>query len=491
MPRLRDREPADARFCNGCGSRLTASAATASITEERKVITALFCDLVGFTATSEGADPEDVDRMLTRYFQVARSQIELHGGVVEKFIGDAVVGVFGVPVAHGDDPERAVRAALRIADEAAGLEALNGAPLRLRIGINTGEALVRLDLAPGAGERFLAGDSVNTASRIQSVAPELGVAVGEETWRATSHRFDYDGAAAGRRSRARPSRSGSSTRSRPRSSLGVDVTRGQASPFVGRAAELDDARRRARSSGRRERASSSRRSSASPGSARAASSSQLLAHVDAHPLLVTWRQGRCLPYGSGIAFWALGEIVKGQAGILESDPTSVAIAKLDDVLPDGDERAWFRERLLPLLGIESGSSAGRDEQFTAWRRFLELLAAQRPTVLVFEDLHWADEAMLAFLEELATRAARRADARRRDDAARAPRAAAGLPRRAARTRPDRPRAAAGRRGHDLLADARSTARRSRRACSSRSSNAPPATRCSPRSSSACSATATC
>ena len=128
-PPARPRTPPDSRFCNGCGTRLTSSA-PAGVTEERKVITALFCDLVGFTATSEGADPEDVDRMLTRYFQTARSQIELHGGVVEKFIGDAVVGVFGVPLAHGDDPERAVRAALRIADDAAGLQALNGAPLQ-------------------------------------------------------------------------------------------------------------------------------------------------------------------------------------------------------------------------------------------------------------------------------------------------------------------------------------------------------------------------
>ena len=367
------------------------------------MITALFCDLVGFTATSEGADPEDVDQMLTRYFQTARSQIELHGGVVEKFIGDAVVGVFGVPVAHGDDPERAVRAALRIVDEAAGLEALNGAPLRLRIGINTGEALVRLDLAPGAGERFLAGDSVNTASRIQSVAPELGVAVGEETWRATSQRFDYaELVPAVLKGKTDPVRIFHAIA--PRSSLGVDVTRRQASPFVGRTAEIEalvGALDRAIGTNRLEFATII----GEPGIGKSRVVSQLLAHVDANPLLVTWRQGRCLPYGSGITFWALGEIIKGQAGILESDPTSVAIAKLDDALPDGDERAWFRERLLPLLGIESGSTAGRDEQFTAWRRFLELLAAQRPTVLVFEDLHWADEAMLAFLEEFATLAA--------------------------------------------------------------------------------------
>ena len=363
------------------------------------MITALFCDLVGFTATSEGADPEDVDRMLTAYFQAARSQIELHGGVVEKFIGDAVVGVFGVPLAHGDDPERAVRAALRIADDATRLQALNGAPLRLRIGINTGEALVRLDLDPGSGERFMAGDSVNTASRIQSVAPEMGVAVGEDTWRATSQRFDYSELPpAVLKGKAEPVRVFHAIA--PRSSLGVDVARVQHGPFVGRAAELGAivaCLDRVVAGSRREVATII----GEPGIGKSRLVSELLAHVDTHPALVTWRQGRCLPYGSGIAFWALGEIVRGQAGILESDPTAVAIAKLDDVLPEGDERAWFRERLLPLLGIESGSSASREEQFTAWRRFLELLAAERPTVLVFEDLHWADEAMLTFLEDLA------------------------------------------------------------------------------------------
>ena len=148
------------------------------VAEERKVVTALFCDLVGFTATSESADPEDVDKMLAAYFAMARAQIEAHGGVVEKFIGDAVVGVFGVPAAHEDDPERAVRAGLRIAEDAEELEAVGGAPLRLRVGINTGEALVRLGVTAGSGEGFLAGDAINTASRIQSVAPEMGVAVG-------------------------------------------------------------------------------------------------------------------------------------------------------------------------------------------------------------------------------------------------------------------------------------------------------------------------
>jgi hypothetical protein len=330
---------------------------------------------------------------------MVRSQIELHGGVVEKFIGDAVVGVVGVPVAHGDDPERAVRAALRIADEARDLHALRGAPLHLRIGVNTGEALVRLDVGPGVGERFLAGDSVNTASRIQSVAPEMGVAVGEGTWRATDHRFDYEELPpAVLKGKSEPVRVFHAKA--PRASLGVDVTRGTTGPFIGRAAELEtlvdllDAAVEGRSLG-------FATIIGEPGLGKSRLVAELLGHVDSEPVLITWRQGRCLPYGSGIAFWALGEIVKAHAGILESDPASVATAKLDEVLPAGEEQAWFRQRLLPLLGIESGSRAERDELFTAWRRFLEMLAEQRPTVLVFEDLHWADDALLAFLEDLA------------------------------------------------------------------------------------------
>ena len=132
-------------------ARPALSAPARAVAEERKVVTALFCDLVGFTATSESADPEDVDRMLSAYAEMARPQIEAHGGVVEKFIGDAVVGVFGVPAAHEDDPERAVRAGFRIVEDAEELEAIGGAPLRLRVGINTGEALVRLGIERGLG----------------------------------------------------------------------------------------------------------------------------------------------------------------------------------------------------------------------------------------------------------------------------------------------------------------------------------------------------
>jgi class 3 adenylate cyclase len=309
-------------------------AGTASMTEERKVVTALFCDLVGFTATSDGADPEDVDRMLTSYFDMARAQIELHGGLVEKFIGDAVVGIFGVPVAHGDDPERAVRAALRIAEDSTTLRALGGSPLRLRVGINTGPALVRLDATPGSGEHFITGDSVNTASRIQSVAPEMGVAVGVETWEATRHQIAYEELPpAALRGKAAPVRIFHAVA--PRASLGIDVRRGPTGPFVGRTAELriltdclDDA-----ISTRSPRFATI---VGEPGLGKSRLVAELLKHVDTHLEVVTWRQGRCLPYGSGISFWALGEIVKAQAGILDSDEASVAIAKLDDAMPEGE-----------------------------------------------------------------------------------------------------------------------------------------------------------
>jgi class 3 adenylate cyclase/tetratricopeptide (TPR) repeat protein len=387
-----------ARFCNACGTRLFAPSES-SLPEERKVVTALFCDLVGFTATSEGADPEDVDRMLTRYFATARAHVEGHGGVVEKFIGDAIVGVFGVPAAHEDDPERAVRAALRIAADAAELPALQGAPLRLRIGINTGEALVRHGVAPGGGERFLAGDAINTASRIQSVAPEMGVAVGLTTFEATAAQFEYEELEpATLKGKAEPVRIFLPIA--PRARLGIDLTKGQGTPFVGREADIRNLTKLF------DEAVSTRvvRFAAivgEPGIGKSRLVAELLAYVDAQPMLVTWRQGRCLPYGAGISFWALGEIVKAHAGILDSDPQTVAIDKLGRVLPASNDHAWLLDRLLPLIGIESASRAERDEQFTAWRRFVELIASDRPAVIVVEDLHWADDPMLAFLELIA------------------------------------------------------------------------------------------
>jgi class 3 adenylate cyclase/tetratricopeptide (TPR) repeat protein len=372
------------------------------VAEERKVITSLFCDLIGFTASSDAADPEDVDRMLSAYAAMARAQIEGHGGTVEKFIGDAVVGIFGVPAAHEDDPERAVRAGLRIAEDAEELEGIDGAPLRLRVGINTGEALVRLGITPGSGERFVAGDPINTASRLQSVAPEMGVAVGLGTYEATAAVFVYEELPlATLKGKAEPVRVFHAKA--PRARLGTDLTRTHDTLFIGREIDL------ALLKGIFDKAVAANSVQlvtvvGEPGLGKSRIVAELGAYIEARPDLVTWRQGRCLPYGEGITFWALGEIVKAHAGVLESDAPEVAATKLDAVLPEGDERAWFRQRLLPLLGIEASSSAEHEELFTAWRRFLEQIAEGDPTVLVFEDLHWADDAMLSFLEHLADRA---------------------------------------------------------------------------------------
>ena len=392
--------PETNKFCGECAAPLVVR--LVGQREERKVVTALFCDLVGFTASSESADPEDVGQMLAGYSAMARAQIEGHGGVVEKFIGDAVVGVFGVPSAHEDDPERAVRAALRIVEDAEELEAVGGAPLRLRVGVNTGEALVRLGVAPGSGEGFLTGDAINTASRLQGVAPEMGVAVGVATYEATKVVFDYrELGAAELKGKAGPVRVFQPIA--PRARFGTDLTRTHTSPFVGREIDL------AILKGVFEKAVASESVQlvtvvGEPGLGKSRIVAELGEYVDERPELVTWRQGRCLPYGEGITFWALGEIVKAHAGILESDDPATAVAKLDVVLPEREERAWFRQRLLPLLGIEASSSAEREELFTAWRRWLELIAEERPMVLVFEDLHWADDAMLGFLEHLADRA---------------------------------------------------------------------------------------
>ncbi len=299
------------RFCNACGTPL-AAAPPAALPEERKVVSALFCDLVGFTGTSEGADPEDVDRMLTAYFAMARAQIEAHGGVVEKYIGDAVLGVFGVPAAHEDDSERAVRAAFRIIDEAATLRSLTGAPLRLRIGINTGEALVRLGVTPSSGERFLAGDAINTAARIQSVAPEMGVAVGLATYQATKAAIEYDELPpASLKGKVEPVRVFQAKTTRGR--LGIDLTRTRGGPYVGRATDLGLL------NGLFDKSVETVSVQlvtvvGEPGIGKSRIVAELLAHAQSRTSELTWRQGRCLPYGDGVTFWALGEIVKAHAG---------------------------------------------------------------------------------------------------------------------------------------------------------------------------------
>ena len=274
----------------------------------------------------------------------------------------------------------------------------DGTPLEVRVGVNTGEALVRLDVTPGSGEGFLTGDAVNTAARLQAAAPPGGVAVGVLTYELTDRVIEYEQLppviAKGKTEPVAAWRALT-----PVSRLGADATVAL-TPLVGRDTELvyltamldrslaDSTPQLVLIVGE-------------PGIGKSRLVLELLARVDARSDLVTWRQGRCPPYGEGATFWALGEIVKAHAGVLETDSEQVAEAKLEAILPEGSDRDWFRQRLRPLLGLEA-PPVDPGVNHTAWLRFFEGLAAARPTVLVFEDLHWADEPLLAFLEYLAS-----------------------------------------------------------------------------------------
>jgi class 3 adenylate cyclase/tetratricopeptide (TPR) repeat protein len=395
--------PNVARFCLACGTPLAKSA---SAKEERKVVTVLFADLVGFTSRAEQLDPEDVRAMLSPYYARLRQELERRGGTVEKFIGDAVMALFGAPVAHEDDPERAVRAALAIRD---GLTELNEADpkleLQVRIAVNTGEALVALGANPSEGEGMASGDVVNTAARLQAAAPVNGILVGETTYRATERAIEY-------REAPPVTAKGKAEAVKvwevlePRARYGVDIGLRGRVPLVGREREVDillDALSRVRS----ESTSQLVTLMGVPGIGKSRLVVELSAAVDEDPELIFWRQGRSLPYGEGVTFWALAEIVKAQAGILETDSAEAALDKLrravQGVVPDEGEADWIESQLRPLAGLEDETQPGGDRQadaFGAWRRFLEHLAERSPLVLVFEDLHWADDGLLDFVDDL-------------------------------------------------------------------------------------------
>jgi class 3 adenylate cyclase len=385
-------------FCGFCTAPLSAPAGPGA--KERKVVSVLFCDLVGFTAASESADPEEVQARIAPYHARTRARIEAFGGTVEKFIGDAVMAVFGAPTAHEDDPERAVRAGLTLLEAIEELNAADGSlALSVRVGVNTGEAVVSLDARPELGEAIVTGDVVNTAARIQSQAPVNGVAVGEGTFRATERVFEYEPLdPIDAKGKAEPVAVWRAVR--PTARFGSDVIRSMTTPLVGR--ELDFTLLRGTfDKVVAERSVQLVTVAGEPGVGKSRLVAELFAYTDSLEVLIRWRQGRCLPYGEGIAFWALGEIVKAHAGIFESDAPDVATEKLAAVLPETDDRPWLRSRLLPLIGIDAGESATQDELFAAWRRFLESVAERDPLVLVVEDVHWADPALLAFLEHLA------------------------------------------------------------------------------------------
>src|SRR5205823_8877004 len=299
--------------------------------------------------------------------------------------------------AHEDDPERAVRAALAIRDWANEQDVL-----QVRVAVNTGEALVALGARASEGEGMAAGDVVNTTARLQSAAPVNGVLVGETTYRATNHAIDYRVAEpVEAKGKAEPIPVWEALEARSR--YGVDLAEAR-SPLVGRERELDtlrDALERARS----QRALQLVTLVGVPGIGKSRLVSELFRSIEAEPDFTHWRQGRSLPYGEGVTFWALAEIVKAQAGILESDSEDEVEAKLAaavrEVAADESEADWMAARLRSLVGLSAeDESVPQSESFSAWRSFLEAVAEERPLVLVFEDLHWADDGLLDFVDQL-------------------------------------------------------------------------------------------
>jgi class 3 adenylate cyclase/tetratricopeptide (TPR) repeat protein len=385
----------DARFCSGCATPLEVET---SAREERKVVTCLFCDLVGFTARVERMDPEDVRRILAPYHGRVRAELERRGGTVEKFIGDAVMAIFGAPAAHEDDPERAVRAALAIRDAL-----IEEGKLEVRIGIKTGEALIALGARPAEGEGMASGDVVNTAARLQSAASVNGILVDEITHRATERVVAYrEAAAVQAKGKVEPVEVWEALEAKAR--FGVDVRQLGGTDLVGREDELR-ALVAALNRARREHEPQLVTLVGVPGIGKSRLVWELFQRVDAEPELTFWRQGRSLPYGEGVSFWALAEIVKAQSGILETDGREEAERKLQaavSAVAIDDDAAWLGRHLRPLVGLEAEDrgETSRTEVFAAWRRFLELLAEQRPLVLVFEDLHWAEEGLLDFVDHL-------------------------------------------------------------------------------------------
>jgi len=411
--------PPGTRFCGECGTSLASGApagagaaastttmrpattpaggtAGASPVAERRLVSILFADLVGFTTISEGRDHEEVRDLLSRYFDASREIIERYGGTVEKFIGDAVMAVWGAPTAHEDDAERAVRAGLDVVEAVRDL----AAGLQARAGVLTGEAAVTLG---ASGQGMVAGDLVNTASRLQSVAPAGVVLVGESTQRATTSAIAYE-------------------------SAGEQLLKGKAAPvpafralrviaerggrgrtdrleaaFVGRDSELRLLKDLFHATAREKRVRLvSITGQAGVGKSRLAW--ELRKYADGVVDKVFWHEGRSPAYGEGITFWALGEMVRSRADLIETDDPATTREKVTKTVArfvhETEERDRVERALQVLLGIGEAPDIGGGELFTAWRTYFERMALERPIILLFEDLHWADSGTLDFIDHL-------------------------------------------------------------------------------------------
>jgi class 3 adenylate cyclase/tetratricopeptide (TPR) repeat protein len=394
-----------AKFCGECGASLVEAAVAPTVsstpTAERRLVSVLFADLVGFTTLSESRDAEEVRELLSRYFDTCRRLIELYGGTVEKFIGDAVMAVWGTPVATEDDAERAVRAALDLVAAVSALGDEVGTPeLRARAGVLTGEAAVTL----GATDQgMVAGDLVNTAARIQTAAEAGSVYVGESTRRATEPTIVFEDAGSfelkgkeGLTPLWKALRVVSGAR-------GALKSTGLEAPFVGRERELRQIKDLFHVAAAERRAQLvSITGIAGIGKSRLAW--EFYKYFDGLPQLTYWHRGRCLAYGEGVTYWALADMVRMRCRITEDEEPASALGKLratlEEHVPDEEERRFVEPRVAQLLGLVEHEAREKQDLFAAWRLFFERLADVYPTVLAFEDMQWADASLLDFVEYL-------------------------------------------------------------------------------------------
>ncbi len=391
--------PAIARFCLACGAPL---AEEAPHREERRIVSVVFVDLVGFTSRSEQLDPEDVRAILTPYHGTVRDELESFGGVVEKFVGDAVMAVFGAPTAHGDDPERAVRAALAVREAVATLNTEQpGLELQIRGAVNTGEAVVTLSARPALGEAMVAGDVVNTASRLQQHAPVGEIVVGEETYRATRAAIEYAPLeAVTAKGKTEPLQAWRAVAaSSPTGERHLSST-----PFVGRTREvslLDATWERVE----RERRPHLITVLGPPGVGKSRLTAEFMQRISARGGHIV--RGRCLPYRERSAYGPFAAQVKELAGIYDSDDLAVATEKLRRLverLVGAEEAEAVAGHIAILLGFETkATTPDRDTLFQSVRIFIEAGARDEATAFVFEDIHWADPALLDLIELLAVR----------------------------------------------------------------------------------------
>jgi len=406
------------RFCRACGQQLSDLARASPVTvssalaagpgrvAERRVCSVLFCDLVGFTPLSEARDPEAVRELLSRYFEVARTVVGRYGGVVEKFIGDAVMAVWGTPVAAEGDAERAVRAALDLVAAVAELGAGAGVPgLAARAGVVTGEVAVTLG---AAGEGMVAGDAVNTAARVQAAAEPGQVLADGATRRLAERAIGFaDAGARALKGKAEPEPLWRATWVLSGGAGGMARVDGLEAPLTGRDAELRTIKELFHAAAGR-RVPRLVLVSGPAGVGKSRLGWEFRKYLDGLAGLAWWHRGRCLSYGDGVAYWALAEMVRQRLGIAEEDPAETAAGKLaaglDEHFPDPGERAYVGVRLGRLIGVpvpgDVAGAVGREELFAGWRLFFERLAAVHPVVLVVEDAQYADAGLLDFLDYL-------------------------------------------------------------------------------------------